>query len=186
MIYSIKKVHNVFFQFFCIVFLAFSFLQCTPSDPDVLELQPDDSIVLIGNNLGSRMMYFGHFETELHVRYPEHSLLIRNQSIPGDTPGFRPHSSRDTPWAFPDAGQFHNDYATPSGSEGHFPTPDEWISKFNPNVLIAFFGYNESFRGPDGVETFQDELDAFIGHSLAQPYNEQGGDRPGAGLADRL
>jgi mono/diheme cytochrome c family protein/glucose/arabinose dehydrogenase len=175
MIYSIKKAQNVFFQFFCIVFLAFSFLQCTPSDPDVLELQPDDSIVLIGNNLGSRMMYFGHFETELHVRYPEHSLLIRNQSIPGDTPGFRPHSSRDTPWAFPDAGQFHNDYATPSGSEGHFPTPDEWISKFNPNVLIAFFGYNESFRGPDGVETFQDELDAFIGHSLAQPYNEQGG-----------
>ena len=159
---------------------SFSFLQCTPSDPDVIELQPYDSIVLIGNNLGSRMMHFGHFETELYVRYPEHSLLIRNQSIPGDTPGFRPHSSRNTPWAFPGAEEFHADLVTDSESRwgqlsvGHFPYPDEWISKFNPNVLIAFFGYNESFGGPDGLEIFQAELDAFIEHTQAQLYNEEG------------
>jgi hypothetical protein len=175
MIYSIKKAHSVFFQFFCIVTLAFSFLQCTPSDRDVIELSPDDSIVLIGNNLGSRMMYFGHFETELHVRYPEHSLVIRNQAVPGDTPGFRPHSSRDTPWAFPGAEQFHSNYATPSGSEGHFPYPDEWISRYNPDVLIAFFGYNESFRGAEGLDRFQAELEAFIEHTRAQPYNGEGG-----------
>jgi mono/diheme cytochrome c family protein/glucose/arabinose dehydrogenase len=174
MIYSIKKARYVFFPSVFIVFLAFSFLQCTPADRDMIELNPDDSIVLIGNNLGSRMMYFGHFETELHVRYPEYSLLIRNQSIPGDTPGFRPHSSRNTPWAFPGAEQFQTDYARDSGSEGHFPYPDEWISKFNPNVLIAFFGYNESFRGPEGLETYKAELDAFIRHSLAQDYNEEG------------
>src|SRR5690625_5349299 len=69
-------------------------LQCTSSQNSI-ELKPDASIVIIGNNLGSRMMHFGYFETELHTRYPDYNLLIRNQSIPGNTPGFRPHSSRN-------------------------------------------------------------------------------------------
>ena len=156
---------------------SLSISQCTPSEPALVELQTDDSIVLIGNNLGSRMMHFGHFETELHLRYPDHSLLIRNQSVPGDTPGFRPHSSRDNPWAFPGAGQFHTDMVTDSDSqwgqlsEGHFPYPDEWISKFNPQVLITFFGYNESFQGREGLDRYKDELDAFIEHTLSQDYN---------------
>lgn len=149
-------------------------LQCTLSDRDVIELHPDDSIVMIGNNLGSRMMHYGHFETELHVRYPDYSLLIRNQSESGDTPGFRPHASRDTPWAFPGAEQFQAEYATNSGSEGFFPEPDEWISKFNPEVLIAFFGFSESFRGEEGLENYKAELDAFIRHTLSQSYNDDG------------
>jgi len=166
-----------FITLYCAFIIALTAQQCTPSVPPV-QINRNDSIVLIGNNLGSRMMYFGHFETELHVRYPGHSLLIRNQSIPGDTPGFRPHSSRNTPWAFPGAGQFHTDLVTDSVSqwgqlsEGHFPYPDEWISKFNPNVLIAFFGYNESFRGEQGLQTYKAELSAFIEHTLAQEYNE--------------
>ena len=164
--------------FFCAFMLALAAQQCSPSDPPV-QINPDDSIVLIGNNLGSRMMYFGHFETELHVRYPGHSLLIRNQSNPGDTPGFRPHAARDSSWAFPGAEQFHTDLVTDSESqwgqfsEGHFPYPDEWISKFNPDILIAFFGYSESFRGEQGLEAFKGELEAFIRHSLSQQYNEE-------------
>src|SRR5690625_5883849 len=88
-------------------------------------LKPDASIVIIGNNLGSRMMHFGYFETELHTRYPDHNLLIRNQSIPGNTPGFRPHSSRNEPWAFPGADAFNVEFTRNTGSQGHFPTPDE-------------------------------------------------------------
>lgn len=160
--------------FIVTIFISLFLLQCTSSDQNVIELQSDDSIVLIGNNLGSRMMHYGHFETELHVRYPGHSLLIRNQSESGDTPGFRPHSSRDTPWAFPGAEQFQTEYATNSGSEGHFPEPDEWISNFNPEVLIAFFGFSESFRGEEGLENYKAELDAFIRHTLSQSYNEEG------------
>lgn len=149
-------------------------IQCSPQDEGLIDIAPDSGIVMIGNNLGSRMMHYGYFETELHVRYPSHSLLIRNQSKSGDTPGFRPHSSRETPWAFPGADQFQTEYATNSGSDGHFPKPDEWISKFNPEVLIAFFGFSESFRGEEGVENYMAELDAFIRHTLSQPYNNEG------------
>ena len=129
------------------------------------------SIVLIGNNLGSRMTRFGHFETELHVRYPDSLLLIRNMCDPGDTPGFRPHSGRNSPWAFPGAEAFQSELATPSGSEGHFESPDEWLTRLQADVIIAFFGYNESFEGPEGLERFKGELDAFIRHTLGQKYN---------------
>lgn len=156
--------------FFVILLFALQNLQCTSYD--AVELEPDSSIVIIGNNLGSRMMHFGYFETELHTRYPDHNLLIRNQSIPGNTPGFRPHSSRNEPWAFPGAESFHPEFTRETGSEGHFPTPDEWIAKFNPDVLIAFFGYNESFRGSQGVDNYKAELRAFIEHTHNQQYNE--------------
>src|SRR5690625_3993910 len=118
------------------------------------------------------MMHFGYFETELHTRYPDHNLLIRNQSIPGNTPGFRPHSSRNEPWAFPGADAFNDEFTRNTGRQGHFPTPDEWISKFNPGVLIAVFGYSDSYRGPEGAETCKAELNALIGHARDQQYND--------------
>lgn len=168
----IKKLYsNKILRILLIAALSLGLMQCTQSD-SFIELQENSSIVLIGNNLGSRMINYGHFETELHLRYPSHSLLIRNMSDPGNTPGFRPHASRDTPWAFPGAEQFQTELATNSGSEGHFPTPDEWISKFNPDVIIALFGYSESFEGEEGVENYKAELDAFIRHTQQQKYND--------------
>lgn len=143
---------------------------CTPSSPP-LPLTQGDHIVLIGNNLGSRMMNSGHFETELHLRYPDSLLYIRNMSDGGNTPGFRPHSGRVSPWAFPGAEQFQTELATNSGSRGHFETPDEWLTRLEADIILAFFGYNESFQGPEGVENYKAELEAFIQHTQRQTYN---------------
>src|SRR5690625_6614023 len=104
----------------------------------------------------------------MHTRYADHILVIRNQSIPGNTPGFRPHSSRNEPWAFPGADAFNVEFTRNTGSQVHFPTPDEWISKFNPDVLIAFFGYSESLKEPEGVETYKAEINAFNDHTRNQ------------------
>ncbi len=71
-----------------------------------LTLEKGSRITLVGNGLGSRMMNYGHFETELHLRYPHHQLTIRNLCDEGNTPGFRPHSGRDNPYAFPGAEKF--------------------------------------------------------------------------------
>ena len=38
--------------------------------PKSLKLTKDSRIILIGNNLGSRMMNYGHFETEMQLRNP--------------------------------------------------------------------------------------------------------------------
>ena len=146
-------------------------LRCSQDGGSVLPLHAGDHIVLMGNNFGSRMMNYGHFETELHLRYPDSALVVRNMSDAGNTPGFRPHSGRVSPWAFPGADSFYTDLARPSNSQGHFETPDEWLTRLQTDVIIAFFGYNESFAGSEGVVRFEQELEAFVEHSVAQHYN---------------
>jgi mono/diheme cytochrome c family protein/glucose/arabinose dehydrogenase len=169
----LKSIRNLL----VIAFFGISIAQCAQPGPPVLELQENARIVLIGNNLGSGMMNFGFFETEMHLRYPGHSLFIRNMSIPGDTPGFRPHAARNSPWAFPGAEDFRPELATDSESpwgqlsQGHFPYPDEWLTQLKADAIIAFFGFNESFRGEEGLENYKAELDAFIRHTLSQHYN---------------
>ena len=165
-----KKIINITFRFLSITALVFG-VRCSSSDPKGLSIEKGDHIVLIGNNLGSRMMNYGYFETELQLRYPEHQLFIRNMSDGGDTPGFRPHSSRDSPWPFLGAEKFQTELATDSDSQGHFPTPDEWLTRLEPDMLIAMFGYSESFEGEAGLERYRDELSAFIEHTLSQNYN---------------
>ena len=117
------------------------------------------------------MMNFGHFETEMHVRYPDSLLFIRNMCDGGNTPGFRPHASRVSPWAFPGAEKFQTELANYSDSQGHFETEDQWLTRLKADIIIAFFGYNESFNGEEGLQNYKDELDAFIKHTLNQKYN---------------
>ena len=136
-----------------------------------LTVKKGSHIILIGNNLGSRMMNFGYFETELQLRYPDSLLYIRNMCDGGNTPGFRPHSGRPTPWAFPGAEKFQNELAKSPGTEGFFEYPDQWITKHKADIIIAFFGFDESFQGRAGLENYKAELDAFIKYTLTQKYN---------------
>jgi mono/diheme cytochrome c family protein/glucose/arabinose dehydrogenase len=154
---------------FALILIGFSAFQFNAFEP--IQVKSGSHIALIGNNLGSRMMNYGLFETEMQVRYPDHSLYIRNMCDGGDTPGFRPHASRNLPWAFPGAEKFQTEYAKNSNSEGHFETPDQWLTRLKTDIIVAFFGYNESFQGKAGLENYKAELDAFIKHSLSQKYN---------------
>lgn len=151
-------------------FLFVLFISCTEKS-DSLSIKKASRIVLLGNNLGSRMMNYGYFETEIQLRYPDNSLFIRNICDGGNTPGFRPHSSRNEPWAFPGAEEFQTELAQNSGSIGHFDSEDTWLSRLKPDVIIAFFGYNESFSGPEGLDSYKAELTAFIRHTKEQKYN---------------
>ena len=113
-------------------FTAFQFREA-----NTLKLTKGSRIVLLGDNLGSRMMNYGHFETEMQVRNPDSQLYIRNMCDGGDTPGFRPHASRNLPWAFPGAEKFQTELATNSNSEGHFDTPEQWLNLLKPDVIVA-------------------------------------------------
>jgi len=129
-----------------------------------------ERIVFIGNGLAERDVYYSRLETELHLRFPEQHLIVRNMGRPGDTPGFRPHPARVSQWAFPGAAQFHPELNSHFG-KGFFPTPDQWLTHLKADTLVAFFGYNESFDGPTRVANFQAELDAFVVHTLSKAYN---------------
>ncbi len=160
---------------------AFRFKQ-----PPPLTLAKGSRIAMIGNNLGARMIHYDNLETELQLRFPTHELFIRNMCDAGETPGFRPHSGRTSPWAFPGADKFQVERANLMRSktdptklmleednpgEGFFETPDEWLTRLKTDVIISFFGYNESFSGEAGLANFKAELNAFIKWTLKQQYN---------------
>jgi mono/diheme cytochrome c family protein/glucose/arabinose dehydrogenase len=141
--------------------------------PKLQQPTKGESIVLIGNGLAERMVYFPHFETSVQHRFPQAEAIVRNLGFPGDTPGFRPRAGRHDQWAFPGAEKFHPDLQTHLGI-GHYESPDEWLNRLQPDKLLAFFGYNESFNGKAGLARFEAELDAFVQHTLAQSYNGRG------------
>lgn len=129
-----------------------------------------ERIVLIGNGLAERDLYYNRIETELHLRYPDKALFLRNMGRPGDTPGFRPHPARNSFWAFPGAEKFRPELEK-VGGKGFFPMPDQWLTHLKADTIVAFFGYNESFDGADRVANYQGELEAFVQHTLSKAYN---------------
>jgi len=139
-------------------------------------LKKGDHICLIGNTLPDRMQHHGWLETLLQARYPKHELVIRNLGFSGDELSMRLRSM-------------------------DFGSPDEWLSGVSPHpnarkhdaaffdeddllttnrfelintradVIFAFFGYNESYKGEAGLPQFRADLDKVLKHLLAQKYN---------------
>ncbi|MEM8955835.1 MAG: PVC-type heme-binding CxxCH protein [Verrucomicrobiota bacterium] len=139
-----------------------------------LPLSPSkgERIVFIGNSLAERMQHYGHFETLLHKAFPNSEITFRNMGFPGHTPAFRPEAGQPDPWAFPGAETFRPEINAHHG-KGHYPKPDEWLTILEADTIVAFFGFNESFDGLEGVGNFETELAAFVDHTLSRSYNEK-------------
>src|SRR5262245_15044865 len=116
------------------------------ADEPKLTLNKGDHVVLIGNTLAERMQYFGNFETLLHSRFPDLELVVRNLGWSADELALRPRSQ-----SFVDHGHTLADHKA--------------------DVILAFFGFNESFGGPRGLKKFEDDLNKFIEETLAAKYN---------------
>ena len=111
-----------------------------------LELHKRDRIILIGNTLAERMQYYGHFETLLHARFPNLDLVVHNLGYSADELTLRPRQS-------------------------HFDDHGHRLTDEKPDVLFAFFGFNESFAGPAGLDKFKIDLENFIKTSTTTKYN---------------
>lgn len=121
-----------------------------------LKLEPNDKIVLLGNTLAERETYFGHLETRLHARYPEHNLIVRNLGWSADTIDLRLRSL-------------------------NFDDHGHTLREHDPDVILAFFGFNESFAGEKGLPEFKKELAEFLNDLKALKYETTtiGGSRDG-------
>ena len=51
-------------------------------------------------------------------------------------------------------------------------------------MIVAFFGFNESYAGLEGVDAFEAELEAFVQHTLSRSYNGEGA--PGLALVSPI
>lgn len=142
-----------------------------------LTAKDNESIVIIGAGMASRMMKYSHFETEIQLRYPDKNLTIRNIADEGNTPVFRPHPGRSLQLAFKGAEQYYPNHESgksgpwTKGAVGNFETPDQWLTRLKADTVIAFFGFNSAHNGEADLERFKKELAAFIDHTLSQKYN---------------
>jgi glucose/arabinose dehydrogenase len=111
-----------------------------------LELKKGDRVVLIGNTLIERMQYFGHFDTLLHSRFPNLDLVVRNLGWSADELTLRPRSQG-------------------FASHGHE------LKDHKPDVILAGFGFNESFAGKERLGKFETDLAEFIRVTTTTKYN---------------
>ena len=51
------------------------------------------------------------------------------------------------------------------------------LTMWQADVILAFFGFNESFAGPGGLEKFKTDLTEFIQHTKEQAYNGESAPR---------
>src|SRR5439155_12222767 len=123
-------------SFVAILTLATSGLLPAPAAADEaakLTIQHGDHITIIGNTLADRMQHDGWLETYFHSRFPKHDLTFRNLGFSGDELTLRLRSA-------------------------NFGSPDQWLAKARADVVLAFFGYDESFAGPAGLDKFKKDL----------------------------
>ncbi|MBE0540209.1 MAG: azurin [Verrucomicrobia bacterium] len=134
--------------------LVLSLVAVTPMrvDAAALELKPGDHVCLIGNALADRMQHHGWLETLIHAKHPQYDLVFRNLAVSGDEVAFRHRSE-------------------------NFGSPDDWLTKTKADVILAFFGFNESFKADAGLAKFKQDLDKFLKDTKAKNYNGKGSPR---------
>jgi glucose/arabinose dehydrogenase/azurin len=107
-------------------------------------LDDGEIILLYGNSMVDRLQDTGVMEAYLQLAQADKKLQLRSLAYAGDELGCR---------------------VRPVGYKNHLRSLlKTWPSK----TLIAGFGMNESFAGPDGLPTFRNDLQAFVDQMTAR------------------
>lgn len=117
-----------------------------------VSLQKGDRIAILGNVLPDRSQHYGWLETLLVQSHPEADLTFRNLAFSGD-----------------EVNTWHR-------VDG-FGSRDEWLTKVGADVIFAFYGNGESFKGYEGLEAFKKNLDTFLKDLKTKNYGGKGAPR---------
>ncbi|MFN5436109.1 MAG: PVC-type heme-binding CxxCH protein [Planctomyces sp.] len=121
-----------------------------PKRPDLppsslpLQFLKGERVAFLGNSTAERMNLFGHFETLLHSRFPDQQLIIRNFARPAEEVGVQQRSA---------------DYTA----------LDDPQLAFGADTYFCFFGFNESYAGPAGLDAFKARYNQYL-DTMAQRY----------------
>ncbi len=112
----------------------------------VFKPQKGQRIIILGNTFAERLQHFNYFETLLYKSFPDLDLSMRNLGWSADEVGLQPR-----PY--------------------NFGTLDEHLSEQKADIILACFGLNEAFKGPDSLMHFKHRLSGFLQHLKQQKYN---------------
>ena len=111
-----------------------------------LQINKNDRIALIGNTLFDRMRDFGHFETILQKAHPNLNLIVRNLAWSADEINIQPR---------PD----------------NFADTEQHLTAMKADIVIAAFGFNESFGGEKQLSSFENQLAEYLSALKSKSYN---------------
>ena len=117
-----------------------------------IELKPGDHIAILGNALPDRSQHYGWLETMLTQANADKDLIFRNLAFSGD------------------------EVQTWHRIDG-FGSRDEWLAKVKADVIFAFYGFNESFKGYEGIDAFKKNVTKFIEDTKKANYSGKGSPR---------
>ncbi len=115
-----------------------------------VKLEDGDHIVVIGNGLADGMQHDGWMETYLQLARPKLQLVVRDQGFTGDRIDRRPRTKG-------------------------VPNADDYLRLSRASVVLAMFGYNESYD--DDPNGFATALAKWIDHTRSQNYSGRGAPR---------
>lgn len=108
--------------------------QCQSADAaESFRFAPNDVVAIYGNGLADRMQHDPWVETVLQNQLKGKNISFRNMSFSGDLVNKKPRNKG-----------FTND--------------DEYLQHVGPDVVLSFYGYNESFAGSAGADAYRAEL----------------------------
>jgi putative heme-binding domain-containing protein len=117
----------------------------SPGSAQEFEFQPGDRIAYLGNTLPDRMQHDGYLEARLQAYLSELQMSFRNLGFSGDELDLRLRSQ-------------------------DFGSPEEWLTRTRSNVVFAFFGSNEAYAGPEGIDRFKEKLRKFISETVGKNF----------------
>lgn len=117
-----------------------------------IQLRDSERIALIGNTFFDRAQRFGYFETLLHQTHPGKRLIARNLSWAADTPDIQPRPA-------------------------NFADLDQHLTHEKIDTILAAYGFNESFAGNAGIESFRKTLTTHVRFLRSRAFNGRQGAR---------
>ncbi|MES2439866.1 MAG: HEAT repeat domain-containing protein [Verrucomicrobiota bacterium] len=136
----------------------------------LLQLHKGDHIAIVGSGLADRQQHQAWFEALIQKAFAGDDLTIRNFGFAADEINVHPRSKGVPPieWFL-------------SMKKGDTRSGDKLVYKagtdFGADVILAYWGFNESFRGPEGVEDFKKDLARYLGKLKAAKYNGESAPR---------
>ena len=148
-----------------------------------LELKKGDHIAIVGSGLADRQQHHGWLEALMHRAYPDLELTVRNLGFAADEVNVHPRSDE-----VPTTEYFLNmvpgtqtvkvgatDVSLPNGrreSKAGIEVTYHAGAEFHASVILAYWGFNESFKGEAGLADFKKALDAYLKATLAADYGK--------------
>lgn len=116
------------------------------AEASTLELRRGDRLCLVGNTFAERFQLYGYFESGLLAAFPDLELSVRNLAWSADEAALRPRPL-------------------------DFGAVDRHLEAQGADVVLLFYGANESFAGDEGLPAFRNDLGRLLRHVSKQLYN---------------